>query len=707
MTYSRVGATNTVNSVTIVNSTINTGTLTGTTTVQGAAVFNNTATFNAAVSIPSTLSVTGTTTVGTLTGVGDLGPTITGTTTITDSSSGVALTVTRSGTGTVARFNSSGASDGTPIIIDGENRIVVNHTQTIPVQWFSTTFSNPSIQIHGDNPASASQAAALSVTAYSSTGTSGPHIFLAKSNSGTIGTHAAVASGNALGNIAFNGSDGTNFIRTAVISSSVDGTVATNSVPSRIGFWTMAAGETSITERMRLTSTGILGIGTTNPASDQSLQITSANATTKIRLDSTSTTNFSGARIEGVSNNRYRAFIDMVANSSAANAGGIMLFYVADASGGIPERMRIDVAGNVGIGVPNPNATLHVGGAAAGSPSLIVAAGGNAPDQGGQIEFRVNTNPTFSSMSAIRGLLANQAATEMQGGIGFFTRPISAGGSALTERVRISSDGNVSIGTTSGSKLNVYDATSSVFTLRGDSEVAAVIRRSISSAGGSQIYLQKSRGSNASPTIVSAGDVVGQLLFGAHDGVDYRALAAINAVVDTDPGAGDMPGRLEIYTTPDGSTTPVERIRINNAGLITGSGTSLGAWTAFTPTLGGTGWAIGDGGATGAYCQVGKIVVFRVRIAFGATSTYGSTNPTISLPVTAVTGTGGAFNVSGKMFDTSTGLQYLAFPLLTSTTTFQVCSIGTLGVQATTNATTPFTWANTDELYIYGTYQAA
>lgn len=100
------------------------------------------------------------------------------------------------------------------------------------------------------------------------------------------------------------------------------------------------------------------------------------------------------------------------------------------------------------------------------------------------------------------------------------------------------------------------------------------------------ISLAKSRNSTPnSHTVVQSGDSLGDIRFEGSDGTNFIRAAAIRASVDGTPGTNDMPGRLGIFTTPDGSATPLERLRINNSGAV----------TAFA-SLGGIGYGTGAGG---------------------------------------------------------------------------------------------------------------
>jgi hypothetical protein len=78
----------------------------------------------------------------------------------------------------------------------------------------------------------------------------------------------------------------------------------------------------------------------------------------------------------------------------------------------------------------------------------------------------------------------------------------------------------------------------------------------------------RSNGTHASPAIVADGDDVVRFVGAAFDGTDYALLGEIRYAVDGTPGSNDMPGRIVFLTSPDGSQTPTERMRISNGGLV-------------------------------------------------------------------------------------------------------------------------------------------
>lgn len=125
---------------------------------------------------------------------------------------------------------------------------------------------------------------------------------------------------------------------------------------------------------------------------------------------------------------------------------------------------------------------------------------------------------------------------------------------------------NFGIGTGNpGAKITVADATSNQEQLLQFSTDANPART---------IY-RKARGSLSSATSVVTGDVVGDLMFQATpDGTNYRTSAQISAGVGSGTISGaSMPGYLSFSTTPDGTVTTTERMRINALGNV-GIGTS-------------------------------------------------------------------------------------------------------------------------------------
>ena len=86
--------------------------------------------------------------------------------------------------------------------------------------------------------------------------------------------------------------------------------------------------------------------------------------------------------------------------------------------------------------------------------------------------------------------------------------------------------------------------------------------------GATILAFNKARGSQGAPTIVSDGDLAGQIVFSGYDGSNWSNTARISSEVDGTPGVGDMPGTLQFYTTPSGSNLTQERLRITPDGNV-------------------------------------------------------------------------------------------------------------------------------------------
>lgn len=124
------------------------------------------------------------------------------------------------------------------------------------------------VQVYGD---ATTAAPSVVQRGYSNT-TAGPNLYLAKTRGTTATSFDAVQSGDILGSVTFLGSDGTANQTRAAFTGFVDGAVSAGVVPTAFSITT---GTTVGTERMRITSAGLMGIGTGTPASSAIVDVTS------------------------------------------------------------------------------------------------------------------------------------------------------------------------------------------------------------------------------------------------------------------------------------------------------------------------------------------------------------------------------------------------------------------------------------------------
>ena len=222
------------------------------------------------------------------------------------------------------------------------------------------------------------------------------------------------------------------------------------------------------------------------------------------------------------------------------------------------ERLRIASDGKVGIGTNSPATQLHVRGSSVGS---ILRLTGNSNTAYGEIEG------------------------DNVGNLIFNADPGNAGNSSTmrfrvdgTERLRITSGGNVLIGTTTGdtsrnstsTRFPVFQVSSSWSSGRGSYSFTTTDDYPV-------IFFN----SNAS---YSNGSGAGTLVWSVKDGSgDYCNTAQISSSIDGTPGNDDSPGNLKFFTTPNSSASPSERLRITSDGQIfAGSATSSSIDGGFT-----------------------------------------------------------------------------------------------------------------------------
>ena len=190
------------------------------------------------------------------------------------------------------------------------------------------------------------------------------------------------------------------------------------------------------TEKMRIDSSGNI-LRYRPSTTDQYLHLTSTGGTQEI---------------ETVKNS-LRISVD------PNNADADSLFMV-DIDGS--ERLRIDSSGNVGIGTSSPLRGLDVRTAASsfGNTFFVDTTAGTAGTGGGIIFGSDDGLGTDVSVAAIQGIKENSTAGNQQGALLFATKNSV---STQTERMRITSAGNVGIGTSSPTvPLHIVKAASGI-----------------------------------------------------------------------------------------------------------------------------------------------------------------------------------------------------------------------------------------------------
>jgi hypothetical protein len=145
-------------------------------------------------------------------------------------------------------------------VAEGEERLLVGHDTWVP----TTGLGSHKFQLHGAGTA-------IGLFRYADNA-NGCALVLCKSRAAEVGTIVAAESGDEMGSLYFAGADGAIYSPAAGVSAYLDGAVGgANQVPERITFRTEAASSTVLSERMRITNDGKVGINTTEP--DEQLHV--------------------------------------------------------------------------------------------------------------------------------------------------------------------------------------------------------------------------------------------------------------------------------------------------------------------------------------------------------------------------------------------------------------------------------------------------
>ncbi len=350
---------------------------------------------------------------------------------------------------------------------------------------------------------------------------------------------------------------------------------------SALTFETSTGDLAAPTERMRLDSSGRLGLGTINPSVNLHI---SSSSSPKLRIadPGTSATSFgqsnSGLELVGGNANttaKYMpaikfgstdsAFTTTTPKFGAAITAEASEAYDADTDGGmslafwttpndpgtggsLQQRLTILNSGNVGIGVTAPSALLSL---YAGANSEYFRGGGN----GATTRDLVISASTGANAGDTHTINASGATGQL-----IFS-------TASNERARIDSSGRLLVGTSTARSNLGGGAQSARLQIEGTTGDTARISQiqNANSSNAIQYIFAKSRGTAVgSNTIVQSGDGIGQLSFEGSDGTNFVQAASITGAVDGTPGADDMPGRLVFSVTQDTQSSPTEALRITN-----------------------------------------------------------------------------------------------------------------------------------------------
>lgn len=269
--------------------------------------------------------------------------------------------------------------------------------------------------------------------------------------------------------------------------------------------------------------------------------------------------------------------------------------------------MTLKATGNVGIGLTNPGAKLEVAG------SIAVSGGGSFIGDGAfltNVNAATVTNGVYTTgnqtiggtktfSSTISGNITGSAgsagtattATNLSGGsvnatTGIFSGNVGIGmtnpggrtiirgagtttgiglqtqNSSGTALVTMLDNGNVGIGTTNpGNNLSL--------TKSGNLALFDVTSYHTSPNNRSILFFRTATGSEASPGNVATNNTIGEFVGAGWAGGAFRNVAAMNFAVDSGTiSSSSLPSYIYFETTPNGSITRTERMRINSTGNV-------------------------------------------------------------------------------------------------------------------------------------------
>ena len=246
---------------------------------------------------------------------------------------------------------------------------------------------------------------------------------------------------------------------------------------SALVFGTNQTGGAGVLEKMRITSDGRVGIGTTDPSTELEVvannpTITAratANNTSNLALDNTRAANVIGSQILGKWDGNTVSAIRFINGSDGTNSDdGLITFSTSNGSSNPQERLRITQDGNVGIGTTAPNCRIS----AAFSDTTAYAtslSANSGVENGTEITSYRNTDSSSTNNKYLLQAFSIQGGSGQSnvfGRFGFARTSNSKGafvwqirnlnGADINnsqEAMRLTNDGNLGIGTSAPTSI--------------------------------------------------------------------------------------------------------------------------------------------------------------------------------------------------------------------------------------------------------------
>ena len=265
-------------------------------------------------------------------------------------------------------------SGSSAVVVDTDGRLIFGKTTTTDISGF-----NSYLQLQGTNFDTAS--IALSNNAGNNTGS---YILLGKARSGFAGGYVSVANGDNLGQLRFMGADGTKYVESAYIGVTCNGIPGIGTMPGRMFFSTNpGVGTDRVQERMCITPSGNIGIGTAAPIAQLQINSSITNSFYSYRNSGensawvvTGDSDVAALRFQnslmhyriGIQGSTQLVIRDVTntGNRVAITSTGEVLINTTTATGTASQPLQITggayVSGSVGVGTTNPFSTLDVQG---------------------------------------------------------------------------------------------------------------------------------------------------------------------------------------------------------------------------------------------------------------------------------------------------------------------------------------------------------